>query len=79
MRAKSQKHAEYEIVGAILVQFSFAEIFERLGPKGDPVAYNRVTQAAKKLRDEFDRKREKLRKYLPEDHVDYLRKGEETS
>ena len=76
MRAKSQKHAEYEIVGAILVQFSFAEIFERLGPKGDPVAYDRVTKAARKLRDEFDRKREKLRKYLPEDHVDYLRKGE---
>ena len=78
MRAKSQKHAEYEIVGAILVQFSFAEIFERLGPKEDSVAYNRVTKAAKKLRDEFDRKREKLRKYLPEDHVDCLRKGEET-
>jgi len=76
MRAKSQKHAEYEIVGAILVQFSFAEIFERLGPKGDPVAYDRVTKAARKLRDEFDRKREKLRKYLPEDHVDYLAKGE---
>jgi len=76
MRAKSQKHAEYEIVGAILVQFSFAEIFERLGPKEDSVAYDRVTKAARKLRDEFDRKREKLRKYLPEDHVDYLAKGE---
>ena len=78
MRAKSQKHAEYEIVGAILEQFSFAEIFERLGPRDDSVAYNRVTNATKKLRDEFNRKREKLRKYLPEDHVDYLRKGEET-
>ena len=77
MRAKSQKHAEYEIVGAILNQFSFAEIFESLGPKEDSVAYDRVTKAARKLRDEFDRKREKLRKYLPEDHVDYLRKGEE--
>ena len=77
MRAKSQKHAEYEIVGAILEQFSFAAVFERLGPRDDSVAYNRVTKAARKLRDEFDRKREKLRKYLPEDHVDYLRKGEE--
>ena len=76
MRAKSQKHAEYEIVGAILVQFSFAEIFESLGPKEDSVAYNRVTKAARKLRDEFDRKREKLRKYLPEDHVDYVGKGD---
>ena len=76
MRAKSQKHAEYEIVGAILVQFSFAEIFESLGPKEVSVAYNRVTKAARKLRDEFDRKREKLRKYLPEDHVDYLERGE---
>ena len=77
MRAKSQKHAEYEIVGAILYQFKFGEIFEKLGPRDDPVAYDRVTKAAKKLREEFDRKREKLRKYLPEDHVDYLAKGEE--
>ncbi len=76
MRAKSQKHAEYEIVGAILHQFSFAEIFTALGPRDDPVAYDRVTKAARKLRDEFDRKREKLRKYLPEDHVDYVGKGD---
>ena len=76
MRAKSQKHAEYEIVGAILYQFTYGPVFRELGPKGDQVAYDRVTKAAKKLRDEFDRKREKLRKYLPEDHVDYLAKGE---
>lgn len=77
MRAKSQKHAEYEIVGAILYQFTTAPIFNELGPEDDVVAYNRVTQACKKLCDEFHRKREKLRKYLPEDHVDYLAKGEE--
>lgn len=77
MRAKSQKHAEYEIVGAILYQFTYGPVFKELGPKDDQVAYDRVTKAAKKLREEFDRKREKLRKYLPEDHVDYLAKGEE--
>ena len=77
MRAKSQKHAEYEIVGAILYQFKFGKIFQELGQKDDPVAYDRVTKAAKKLREEFDRKREKLRKYLPDDHVDYVRRGEE--
>ena len=72
MRAKSQKHAEYEIVEYILKQMPFVGIFDRLGPKGDTVAYNRVTKACKKLKNELVRKQEKLRKHLPEDHVDYV-------
>jgi len=79
MRAKSQKHAEYEIVDAILQQLqgiTNGDIILTMGPIDDPVAYDRVTKGAQKLRDEFDRKREKLRKYLPEDHVDYLGRGE---
>ena len=52
------------------------DIILTMGPRDDPVAYDRVTKGAQKLRDEFDRKREKLRKYLPEDHVDYLGRGE---
>jgi len=83
MRAKSQKHAEYEIVEAILHQFNFAEVFTKLGgvKRGgvpdDPVAWDRVTKACGKLRRELERKQEKLRKYLPEDHLDYEEKGEE--
>ena len=80
MRARSQKHAEYEIVEAILHQLraiTHGDIVLTMGPRDDPVACDRVTKGAQKLRDEFDRKREKLRKYLPEDHVDYLAKGEE--
>ena len=77
MRARSQKHAEYEIVEYILQEMPFVGIFQRLGPKEDQVAYNRVTKACKKLRKELERKQEKLRKYLPEDHVDYEEKVEE--
>ena len=77
MRAKSQKHAEYEIVEYILREMPFVGIFQRLGPKEDQVAYNRVTKACKKLKEELIRKQEKLRKYLPEDHVDYVERGEE--
>ena len=83
MRAKSQKHAEYEIVEAILYQFKFGEIYTKLGgvKRGgvpdDPVAWSRVSKACKKLKEELIRKQEKLRKYLPEDHVDYVEKGEE--
>ena len=82
MRAKSQKHAEYEIVGAMLYQFTYGPVFKELGGvtrdgiADDPIAYNRVSKACKKLKNEIVRKQEKLRKYLPEDHVDYLGKDE---
>ena len=71
MRAKSQKHAEYEIMNYILHEMPFVNIFNRLGPKEDKVAYDRVTKACQKLKNEFIRKQKKLQKYLPEDHVDY--------
>ena len=77
MRAKSQKHAEYEIVDYIFREMPFVGIFQRLGPKEDQVAYKRVSKACTKLVNELKRKQEKLRKYLPEDHVDYLEEGEE--
>jgi len=82
MRAKSQKHAEYEIVEHILNGMpgsltTRTGVYESLGPEHDKAAYNRVTMACNKLREELERKQEKLRKYLPKGHADFEEKGEE--
>ena len=82
MRAKSIKHAEYEIAKT-MVENMGSLLPPRCSTDGGTIsplwsnkdtdvhATQRVVKAAVKIRKELRNKMEKLRKHLPENHVDY--------
>ena len=82
MRAKSIQHAEYEIVKTMIENMG-SLLPPRCSTDGgtisplwsekdkDEHATKRVSKAAIKIRKELNNKMEKLRKHLPENHVDY--------
>jgi len=90
MRAKNQKHAEYEIAKTIAENLG-GLLPPRCSTEGglispewgksheDKHAFDRVRKAANKIRNELLGKMERLRKHLPEDHVDYEGKEEKTN
>jgi len=78
MRFKSVKHAEYEILKALLVtkvEQTFHESVNEIKmigiPNGDKVAEQRFNKAASNITKVIFNMLEKRSKYIPEEHIEY--------
>ena len=74
-RAKSVKHAEYEILNQILVGVPIDDLEFALVPENDKVAQKRFNTAAKNICKVIDNMKQKRIAYLPDEHPD--REGSE--
>ena len=69
-RAKSVKHAEYEILNQILIGVPIDDLEFSLVPNNDKVAQKRFDTAAKNVCKVIENMKLKRIPYLPDDHPD---------